>query len=279
MQRAMSLLFMSFVGCVTGEVYTGTRCPPDQAGCLDAPDDAGALDGSDFWSTDAARTRPCLCADGGVGARSDEQSPCQSCVAVPSAGPPSRCVAGRYEGSFDMSYRSGPGGVCGLIAELRTAQAAGGWAFALAGPVPPGALTLHIESACVRAGAGATADGRTITPPLRMTLTGNLDCSTGMLNAELRGTYSSASVCDLGAGSGNYFFKGSVSGRYDPVSSTFAEGKVRWEEPPVLFPPAPGGEGIWAASLVPDVGAKDDLVGDCLAGVSFPEERFVDAGP
>jgi hypothetical protein len=181
------------------------------------------------------------------------------------------CKSGRYEGSFEMDYRSGPAGVCGVFAQLDTNPAAGPWSFSLRGEERDGGYTF--SNACLRAGGGPPrADGGAGTPPILATLAGAVDCTTGRLQATIEGTYKATSVCDIGIVSKDYFFRGTLSGRFERESESFVDGQVRWEEPPVLLPPNPGGEGTWTARRT---SSTPEPTRDCLEGIEF---RFPDAG-
>ncbi|MDB4971743.1 MAG: hypothetical protein JWN48_84, partial [Myxococcaceae bacterium] len=176
-----------------------------------------------------------------------------------------KCVAGHYEGAFEMRYRSGPAGVCGLFAQLDEAVAQGHWSFSLTSSATADSYT--VNAGCLTAGDS----GQTV--PVYASITGSVECSSGKFFGELRGTYNSTSVCTLGVGREDSFFKGTMSGTYDPVTRSFLDTHVEWHEPPVAIPPQPGGEGSWTAVLTPDAGLSDGPV-DCLHGVVFPEDKF-----
>ncbi|MDB4971742.1 MAG: hypothetical protein JWN48_83 [Myxococcaceae bacterium] len=179
-----------------------------------------------------------------------------------------------------MAYRSGPAGVCGLFAELQGGVASGGWVFTLSEPSLADAGTSAVRGVCLLAGAGvAGVDPDSGTALVHASLTGTLDCLTGELSTIIRGTYTTVSVCSLGAALNDYFFRGRVSGTFEPASGGFVDGRVQWDEPAVLVPPQPGGEGTWSASLVRDAAVTAVPNADCLLGRTFPEDSFPDAGP
>jgi hypothetical protein len=237
-------------GCSVAEVWMGQRCASARrCGAHDAAvRDAEPLEDDSY--EDAGR-------DGGM----------------------RRCVAGLYTGSFEMTYRSGPAGVCGVIAQLQTDRAFGGWSFALSERLGDAGTSYLLDDGCLRAGGEgpSAADGGSKTPPLRALLSGSVDCTTGELRGELRGTYAAVSVCDFGVVLQDYYFKGSMSGTFDPATRTFVNGEVRWQEPPVLIPPTPGGEGTWTAALTRDDEVDAGNGRDCLNGVRFRDELFPDA--
>jgi hypothetical protein len=113
----------------------------------------------------------------------------------------------------------------------------------------------------------------------KMALTGQMDCDTGKFVGEVRGYYSSVSICDLGMEKQNYFFKGPVNATFDPSTRSFINGTIVLREPEVLIPLGgeAGGQGTWSATLNPDARAKSDA-GPCLEGVRFPEELFPESG-
>jgi hypothetical protein len=110
-------------------------------------------------------------------------------------------------------------------------------------------------------------------------MTGIVDCATGTLQGELRGTYRSTSFCGLGLAQDNFFFKGPISGTFDPATRSFADGKLKLFEPPVPIAGAgqPGGEGTWNTTLTDggttgDAGLNPDGgPADCLDGVMFKD--------
>lgn len=240
-------------------------------------------------------TQPCSCADGGQGLRAcvgDAFSACNGCGDLSAL---NRCVPGHYLGSFEMSYTPGPAGICGF-ATLFGGSGYGKFEFDLVEDGP--AEFASVGNGCVRAkseavDAGIVQAGAEVFAKgveMKAELTGVVDCATGMLQGELRGTYLSTSVCGLGVVEENFFFKGPFTGIFNPDTQTFEDGTLILREPPVAVPLAgePGGDGTWTASLadgdagMPDGGSLFDggMGGDCLDGVEFqdfdvPPESFV----
>jgi hypothetical protein len=223
-------------------------------------------------------TRGCACASGGTGlqtCRAGAYGACGSC----DVSKPTKCVAGRYRGSFEMTYRSSPAGICGLTAQLEQTSAQGDWTFDLKEEtVSTGEFATYVVNGGCLGSEGSVADsGAVRTPPIHAMLIGMVDCATGVLTGQLKGTYRATSVCDLGLVENNYFFLGTMTGTFDPATKSFRDGTMVWTEPRVLLPPQPGGSGAWNASLLLDA-ASPALPTDCLRGVTFRDDLFGDAG-
>jgi hypothetical protein len=199
-----------------------------------------------------------------------------------------KCVPGHYEGSFEMTYTPGPAGFCG-IATLFGGSGSGKFAFDLesSGSVEflsVGNGCVHAQSDSVDAGLvqiGAEIFAKGV--PMHAVLSGTVDCTTGRLQGELRGTYRSTSVCGLGLAEDDFFFKGPFVGTFDPESGRFTDGTLTLHEPPVAFALAgePGGSGTWQAALqAADAGAPSVTqsdAGDCLGGVVFEDFELPEA--
>lgn len=191
------------------------------------------------------------------------------------AGAPSKCVAGRYEGSFDMSYRSTPSGFCGIVAQLDEGRARGAWNFDLTSQ--GGEFSFIVKTGCLTGAAEEPDAGVEKAVPLHAILEGSVDCNTGELTGRVKGTYRATSVCNLGQHVDDYFYMGSMSGTFDPETNSFINTKVEFAEPPVLLGEQPGGRGTWSATLVPNAPVVTAPV-DCLDGVVFRDDLFPDAG-
>lgn len=223
-------------------------------------------------------SEPCICAEGGVGTRVCSRgtpSACTACTATRS----SKCVAGHYTGHMSASYVPTPAGLCGLIT-LFGGEGSATIEFDLEAS---GELFTVVGASCIQlsvmAADGGSPDEYTKMGAQKMALRGQVDCDTGEFKGEVRGTYSSVSLCDLGSEKQSYFFKGPVSARFNPETRAFEAGKIVLREPPVLIPLGgeAGGEGTWSATLNPDAGSRPARE-DCLGGVRFPDELFPDSG-
>lgn len=215
-------------------------------------------------------TSSCACSGGLGGKRTCHAERFGDCVCE--QGTLAKCVAGRYQGAFEMTYRSSPGGFCGVFAELTESPARGAWTFDLSSQ--GGEFSYIVSGGCLASDAN-TSDAGITTPPIHALLEGSVDCASGKLTGTLRGTYRATSVCTLGTQVDDYFFRGTMTGTFDPATQSFVDTHVTWSEPPVLLGPQPGGTGSWSGKLLP---TAPPAAADCLAGVDFPDELFPDAG-
>ena len=235
----------------------------------------------------------CPCQGGKVGKKAcvgGEFTSCNGCFE--DDGSDSKCVPGRYAGRYSMEYTPGPAGFCG-VATLFGGSGGGNWSFTIeksAGEefytVGDGCLvgqTDNVDAGIVQVGAELFANGVI----MHAQITGVVDCATGELKGDLRGYYNSTSVCGFGLVKDNFFFKGPVSGKFDPKTQSFVDGKVTMREPEVPLPLAgqPGGKGSWSAQLNGDdrdagVTLEEDAstTGGCLLGVEFKDFSLPDAG-
>jgi hypothetical protein len=231
-------------------------------------------------------TQPCTCDNpGGTGLRACIGGTFGSCNGCGlGSGSTTKCVAGRYEGKFSMAYTPGPAGICG-VATLFGGSGSGALNFTLeksdlgefyeVGDGCVQGTSDAVDAGLVQLGAEVFAKGVVF----RAVLSGVVDCATGRFEGEMRGTYRSTSVCGLGIAPDNFFFKGPISGTFDPAANGFTDGKLTLHEPPVSVPLAgePGGVGSWMATLANDsdggsLGFLDGGTGgECLGGVMFKD--------
>jgi hypothetical protein len=270
-------------GCVEAAAPDDAIAP-----VVSSPGEAGMEAGSSLPPPGCApgSTEPCVCSDGNPGVRvciGSGFGACNGCAA-PTA--KAKCVPGHYEGSMEMTYTPGPAGICGL-ATLFGGTGTGKFTFDLLASgseefLSVGNGCVHATSESVDAGLvqlGAELFAKGV--PMHAVLMGAVDCATGRLEGELRGTYRSTSVCGLGLVEDNFFFKGPFIGTFDPESGEFKEGTLTLREPPVAVALAgePGGSGTWRAMLqAPDAGVATGDAGDCLGGVVFKDFALPDAG-
>ncbi|MFT3924282.1 MAG: hypothetical protein QM778_17230 [Myxococcales bacterium] len=246
---------------------TGYRCPdPGKPGCDDEGDDAGSDEDDDANNAqgDAGEAEceegdheVCECSDTEYGERTCADGSfgeCEACQVAETTLP--RCVAGTYKGVFAGMYRSRASSFGGLTPgmvdhpmfeiefELRRSgdgefYTVGGGCFRI-----PGTETFK---------QGVSSYGHTFE------LKGNVDCTTGVIDFELRLIYLSASANQLG-GWERIFAKGEMTGRYDPQSKSFVEAKWDLHEKKDLFDTMdPGGSGTLTAMLVEETtGSSSD---------------------
>jgi hypothetical protein len=204
--------------------------------------------------------------------------------------PGTLCVPGRYEGTYDVpNYYPTPAGLCGLVSVFG-GGGQGTWKFSLGGAAGGEFITVVEAESClelnttsaadggvasgdagVASGDAGVADGGAAVRPLKLSLTGKVNCATGEFVGEIRGTYRSVSVCSFGMTEDQYFVKGPISATFDPTTKSFVEGAVSLHEPPPLLPfgAPPGGSGTWSASLNPN--GVTPPPEDCLGGVPFQD--------
>jgi hypothetical protein len=238
-------------------------------------------------------TESCDCDDAGSsGLRAcvgGQYSSCTGCFSNP--GQTSKCVAGHYTGRFSMSYTPGPAGICGLTT-LFGGSGAGPLAFDVVSngsdefyQIGGGCLrgrSDQVDAGIVQIGADIFAKG----VEFKAIVSGVVDCATGNLEGELRGTYRSTSFCGVGLVQDDFFFKGPIKATYNPDTKSFEMGTLVLHEPPVAVPlnGQPGGMGTWqvtlgggdggveAGNLYGDAGLSGDGGSfDCLDGVMFKD--------
>jgi hypothetical protein len=282
----------SLTGCLLTLGACADAAAPDAVGQPVRLGEAGMEAGSSLPPPSCAQgaTEPCVCSDGSSGVRvciGSGFGACNGCATTaPTATAKAKCVPGHYEGSMEMMYTPGPAGICGL-ATLFGGTGTGKFTFDLlttgsdeflsVGNGCVHATSESVDAGLVQLGAELFAKG----VPMHAVLMGAVDCATGRLEGELRGTYRSTSVCGLGLVEDNFFFKGPFTGTFDPESGGFKDGTLTLREPPVAVALAgePGGSGTWRATLqASDGGVASGDAGDCLGGVVFKDFELPDAG-
>ncbi|MFT3925557.1 MAG: hypothetical protein QM778_23660 [Myxococcales bacterium] len=104
----------------------------------------------------------------------------------------------------------------------------------------------------------------------RAFFTGEVDCTTGVLEAEIRGFYTATA---LFGGPMKYYYVGRVKGTFDPDTKSFVDTRYVYREPEVAFGDQPGGDGVWTATLVDDEAPLGETtLEDCLG--AFPDESM-----
>jgi hypothetical protein len=240
--------------------------------------------------------RACVCVPSGSGLETcggGQFGPCTGCPVL--APVLARCVPGHYKGTFSMSYTPGPAGLCGLATlfggtgsgplEFDVVSSGSAEFSQIGGGCLRGASDA-IDAGLVQLGADVFAKG----VAFKAQVSGSVDCTSGVLKGELRGTYRSTSFCGLGLVEDNFFFKGPIRATYDPTTQSFKDGFLELLEPPVAVPLSgqPGGKGDWqvvrddggvATDTATDGGEAQGQASDCLDGVMFKDfELPSDAG-
>lgn len=262
MLRAFLVGILLVVACgESSESVQGATLPS-------AKDDAGEGRSLDAGCAEGPALS-CVCSAGGTGTRAcngTDYGPCEGCSAV-QPGQLSKCVAGTYSGTTAGTYRSEPGGLCGIVASPEE-HGTGVWSFDLESV--GNSEFFSVKAGCVRFGDSAMNDGGTYSGQTAQ-LIGTVDCITGELKAELRGTYLAVGVCDLGQVWTQYFYKGTLTGKFDPATNSFVGGTYSVKERmPLLGEPA-GGSGTWTATLDPQA-PPPNAGEDCFAGLPFVED-------
>jgi hypothetical protein len=237
------------VGCLSRDLDTGARCSGDLV-CADA-----GAQGLDARACDACACDACV---GGGPA---------PCCEGEGLGP---CAPGHYTGEYVMpSYLPVAAGLCGLL-PVFGGSTRGGYAFSLDGERDGGTLVIAPSRSCVDLtvydDAGSATDGGTLPPVL--SLSGTVDCTSGRLEAEVRGYYHTISVCET-AKADDFSVKGTMTADYDPVRRAFVGGVIDLHEPGILPGTGEfGGRGTWEA---PRTGPARGAAASCdITG------RFVD---
>jgi hypothetical protein len=216
-------------------------------------------------------TATCVC-DTGLGSRTcvdGQWAACGACAPPPDDGKV-RCVAGRYRAHTSIAYRPSPAGICFLAAPGEATQFEGDMTFTL--DREGNAEFYSVGNGCLRVdGQGEDAGPSDI--DWRAEVVGEVDCTTGVLNAEIRATYFVVSVCTLGLVPTRYFAKGPMRAIYNPDTQVFENGTVEMWEPPVLLGGPPGGTGNWTADYEGESTADDLDAGPCL-NVPFDDSVF-----
>ncbi|MDB4976473.1 MAG: hypothetical protein JWN48_4814, partial [Myxococcaceae bacterium] len=182
-------VFVCYLACIgwVGGCASDTEAAPTPQDPVTMDASSGVpLDGGAPSKSDATHAclegsaQSCTCPNG-RGTRTCQSGvfgSCSECKTIDVQLP--KCAAGHYEGAFEMRYRSGPSGVCGLFAQLDEGVAQGHWSFSLASSATADSYT--VNAGCLTAGdSGATV-------PIYASITGSVECSSGKFLGELRGT-------------------------------------------------------------------------------------------
>lgn len=112
----------------------------------------------------------------------------------------------------------------------------------------------------------------------RASLRGRMDCTNGLLEGEVRSTYSVVTLCSAGLVPERFFAKGTIAGSYDAQGQRFVDGNIGFREPKVLLSGNYlGGSGPWHGER--DGSVMGPLIEqDVCLGAAFPEDVFLDAG-
>ncbi|MFT3928539.1 MAG: hypothetical protein QM778_38775 [Myxococcales bacterium] len=216
--------------------------PPD-AGAPDQDEDAASDDSGNAECIDGEQ-EVCSCSDTEYGKRtcsSGEFGDCEDCEAA--VRDEALCVAGVYKGRTTGSYRSSASSLWGLTPGM-TGSIDAEWTFEL---VRDGDGEFYsVKGACVPpppgeekwGGKDDTAYGNTLE------MLGTVDCTTGVIDFEVRLEYL-ASNWDSFGGWARYFAKGKMTGRYDPKTRSFVDGKWDLREKGTGF----GGQGSFTGAL------------------------------
>jgi hypothetical protein len=245
-----------------GRLHSG----PD-AGDPQNHDDPPDEDGGGDCVEGASET--CACSETSYGQQTCTGGHFGSCEDCKEASPESHCVAGSYAAKFIGMYRSSASSFGGITpgednpteteATFTLSRDGDGEFYSVHGGCfrPPGQGMWE--------GEGDSSYGHTFE------MVGDVDCKTGVIDFDFRLTYLSSDASQFGGWS-RFFSQGKMTGRYDPVSRSFLEGKWELHEAkPLLAAEAPGGMGTFTATLVEEreqVGSPEDACFD----VAFPAD-------
>jgi hypothetical protein len=244
-----------FCACVlASHAYLCTGCGDDaDPVVVSSSGPAGAADGENpaDLSCTTGDTQACSCAGATAdamigGTRSCYQGRWTTCACTSSSATTTetdegQCLGGRYEGSFEGSYRSEflLGAGIPVIALNLTGEP--GLAFTLEQTVDSSSEfpVYVVKDGYVK----GTADGLF---PFEGALTGMLDCKTNKFTGQLEGGYSIV----VPAGLNEAKFIGPVEGDYDPVAHSFSLGMWTLMEKDATLDVLgdAGGEGTWEAT-------------------------------
>jgi hypothetical protein len=215
--------------------------------------------------------QPCACGVGELGRQlctGGAFGACEACAKP--ATERARCVAGRYRGHIAGTYRSEPAGLCGLVAGdeetldfdvVFTLREQGDGEFST------------VEGGCLRVPGEETrssdSDGAY---GLTFELTGQVDCATGAIDFDMRGSYISTSVCAFGVSWDRYFTEGKVTGTFDPDTLSFVDTRFVLRERMPVFGEPTGGQGSFTATYDEQAGSPDLATGSACLGVDFPAD-------
>jgi hypothetical protein len=271
-------------GCTEKPMDTGDFCPDESSTCRE---DEGEYEDEDAGSDEQAENQEdgdaskaeckegdlevCECSDTEYGERTctaGKYGDCEACK-VPETSLP-RCVAGLYKGRFTGMYRSRTAYLLGipvvevldadtdLDVEFELRRTDDGEFYTVAG----GCFPVPGEETFVE---GDPSYGHTFE------MKGNVDCTTGVINFELRLIYLSMSWNQFG-GWERIFAKGEMTGRFDPQTASFVGGKWNLREAKDYFDTSdPGGGGAFTATLVEETSALA-VPGEQCFDVPFAED-------
>ncbi|MFT3925565.1 MAG: hypothetical protein QM778_23700 [Myxococcales bacterium] len=206
----------------------------------------------------------CACDHGGVGMRTcqdGEFAECEACMDAGSENQKLKCVAGIYRGHIEGMYK---GGIPGVVT-LTTIPIAGDFRLNLTPPEIGEFAT--VGDACITFQA---SDAGTSSKHAAVHVSGSIDCTTGELNAVLRGKYTVDFINAEG------FYMGTFKAKYDPETKSFKDGVWVGDEPPDWLGDKAGGGGTFDAMLTDEPASHDPEAEDvnlCL-GSTFPEQNF-----
>lgn len=234
----------------------GAACAPSDANELfvgtdsdasTAADEDAAADHDDA-KCDEGEQKSCSCSTTEYGTQtcsSGEFGACGDCQPVDTA---PRCVAGTYKAHFNGMYQSAASSFWGLTPgvddvvsfdpEFQLMRDGDGEFYLVQGGCFPWADQEKW------AGGEDTAYGHTFE------MSGAVDCNTGVVDFDFRLSFISKDASQFGAGWSRFFSQGKLTGRYDPKSRSFVDGKWDLHEPKQAFASKPGGgKGTFQATL------------------------------
>lgn len=240
-----------FVGCalLSGHALLSIGCGEDADPVVVSSGDPNETAGSGGAAQpcQAGDSQACTCAGAGVeGTRSCYQGQWTTCACTTASATTVQsddgdCLGGRYEGSFEGSYRSEFLLGAGIPVFALNLTGEPGLAFTLEQTVDSSS---EFPVYTVRDGyVKGTADGLF---PFEGVLTGMLDCKTKKFTGQLDGGYSIV----VPAGLNEAKFVGPVEGDYDPVTHSFSMGNWTLQEKDASLDVLgdAGGEGTWEAT-------------------------------
>jgi len=234
--------------------------------CTTRPDDprettgsaAGSIDAGSLECT-AGAERACPCG-GSQSCVKGAWAPCNCPSAPPVATNPARCKAGYYTGGFSGEYWSGAFdlGFGSLVPVTINAKPVGdkpglGMTLQEQANADVEFVTYVVRDGCLI----GTAEASGTEHPIFGTITGELDCETGVFQGVLRGYYYLFGVPQI-----TYEFEGPVSASYKPEQQRLADGK--WEvKENQTGTNSPGGSGTWDVSWAGEVTDAPALPPEC----------------
>lgn len=240
---------LTLVGCADTDVDPVTTPLVTDAGSFDATQPDAAL------GCKEGALQSCACSSRGAGTQTctaGSFGACQGCV-----GSQAKCVAGNYVGKGTGTQR--PTILPGVVAPF-TVERETDWSFSLA---TMGSSEFYtVGNGCIHV---IEPEQQVDNGSSRAYITGNVDCSTGKLDGEIKGFYSVAMGVKV-------YYKGTLQGTFDPATNSFVNTKYNTSEPKVALDPQPGGDGVWTAKLT-DAAPSSESEEACLMG-PFPHDSF-----